>query len=164
MKRGRILGWLLAGSLLLAAAGAAKLPKPESVVQVRVEPAQVKVKAGKTAGFTVVATILEGFHLNSNQPVQEYLIPTRVELVEATGFELERADYPAGEMKSFGFAGGEELSVYEGTVKVPVRLRAKRRATTGVHRLRLAFHFQACNDRICLRPARHEVQLTVRVQ
>jgi hypothetical protein len=157
----RLLGVLGAG-LLLAAAGAAQMVKPETVVEVRVEPARVKLTAGAAAGFTVVAVVLEGFHINSNKPAQEYLIPTRLELIEAAGFELEKVTFPAGELKSFGFAPDEKLSVYEGTVKVRARLRAKS-AAVGAHTLRLVFHYQACNDQICLRPAQREVKLAVNV-
>jgi len=159
----RVLLAVAAGSLLLAAAGVAQMVKPESVVQVRLEPARVELAGGGAADFIMVATIQEGFHINSNKPAQDYLIPTRVELAEAAGFELEKVDYPAGALKSFGFAPDEKLSVYEGTVKVRGRLRAKS-AAAGAHTLRLVFHYQACNDQICLRPAQREVKLTVQVR
>jgi len=151
-------------SLLLASSCAAQMVKPETVVTVRVEPARVELAAGGAAAeFTLVAIIQEGFHINSNKPAQDYLIPTRVELAEAAGFELEKVEFPAGELKSFGFAPDEKLSVYEGTVKVRARLRAKS-AAAGAHSLRLLFHYQACNDQICLRPAQREVKLAVQVR
>lgn len=142
----------------------AQMPKPETVVQVRVEPLEVSVKPGATIAATLLATIKPGFHINSSKPVQEYLIPSRVELLDAPLFVLEKADFPPGEMKAFGFAADEELSVYEGTVRVPLVLRAKRGAAAGDHNLRLAFHYQACNDRFCLRPAQREVGLKVRLR
>jgi len=144
-----------------ALARAQQMPKPEAIVQVRVEPTEVSVKPGATAAATLLATIKEGFHINSNKPVQEYLIPTRVELLEAPPFVLEKADFPLGELKAFGFAPDEKLSVYEGTVRVPLELRPKPGAAAGSHNLRLAFHYQACNDRFCLRPAQREVVLKV---
>ena len=159
----RVLLAVAAGSLLLAAAGAAQMVKPESVVQVRLEPARVELAAGGVAELTLVATIQEGFHINSNKPAQDYLIPTRVELAPAPGFELEKVEFPPGALKSFGFAPDEKLSVYEGTVKMRARLRAKS-AAAGAHTLRLVFHYQACNDQICLRPAQREVKLTVQVR
>lgn len=161
----RILTALFAvgASLLLASSCAAQMVKPETVVAVRVEPARVELAAGAAAEFSLVAIIQEGFHINSNKPAQDYLIPTRVELAAAEGFALEKVEFPAGELKSFGFAPDEKLSVYEGTVKMRGRLRAKS-AAAGAHTLRLRFHYQACNDQICLRPARREVKLTVQVR
>jgi hypothetical protein len=156
--------WLALTLLALAAPLAAQMPRPESVVRVRAEPAQLKGKPGAAVSFSLFATIQDGFHVNSNKPTQDYLIPTRVELLEGSPFELDKVDYPAGEMKSFEFAPGEELSVYEGTIKVPVRLRARTDATAGAHTVKLAFHYQACNDQVCLRPARRELALTVRLE
>lgn len=156
----------LAASLLLAPRQVgAQLPKPQDVVQVRLEPAQVKTRpGGRAAALTVVATIREGFHINSHRPKPDYLIPTQIELLEAPPFVLDKVDYPAGKLKAFGFSSGEKLSVYEGTVKIPLRLRAKPAAPAGSHTLRLVFRYQACNDQICLRPAQREVTLRVRLQ
>lgn len=143
---------------------AAQLPKPEDVVQLRAEPAQVKTKSGRAASFTLLVTIEPGFHINSSKPTEEYLVPARVELLDGSPFALDRVDYPAGQLKSFSFAPDEKLSVYEGTVKFPVKLKAKSGARPGAHSVKLAFHYQACNDQVCLRPARREIQLTVKVE
>lgn len=154
---------LALGLALATAAIAQRLPKPEDVVQVRVEPARVEARADGQATFTLVATIREGFHVNSNQPLQEYLIPTRVELLTTELFALEKVDYPKGELKSFGFSPDEKLSVYDGTLRLPIALRVKD-GGVGTHTVRVAFHYQACNDEICLRPTKRETQLTVRLR
>jgi DsbC/DsbD-like thiol-disulfide interchange protein len=148
-------------ALLVPQCGTAQLPRADTVVQVRVEPASVKAKAGNAATATLVAVIQEGFHINSNQPSESYLIASRVELVEAGPFTLNKIDYPKGELKSFEFAPDEKLSVYEGTVKLPLRLRAKAGTRAGSHTLRLAFHYQACNDEVCLPPAKRETTLKI---
>ncbi|MCH6554446.1 MAG: protein-disulfide reductase DsbD domain-containing protein [Candidatus Acidiferrales bacterium] len=162
---------LALGLALATTATAQRLPKPEDVVQVRVEPARVEARAGGQATFTLVATIREGFHVNSHQPLQEYLIPTRVELLTTELFALEKVDYPKGELKSFGFSPDEKLSVYDGTLRLPIALRVKdgaRNPAAGgagdTHTVRVAFHYQACNDEICLRPTKREAQLTVRLR
>jgi thiol:disulfide interchange protein DsbD len=150
----------VATALLAPQCGTAQFPRAENVVQVRVEPASVKAKAGAPTAATLVAVIQEGFHINSNQPTESYLIATRVELVEPGPFALDKIEYPKGELKSFAFAPDERLSVYEGTLKLPLRLRAKNGAR-GSHTLRLAFHYQACNDSVCLPPAKREASLKI---
>lgn len=164
MKRRLLVTLLTAATLLATPLLWAQLPKPEEIVDVRLEPGHLKARPGGHADFTVVARIREGFHTNSHKPSLDYLIPTRIELLGDAPFTLEKADYPAGELKTFGFAPDEKLSIYEGTVKIPVRLRAQTDAPAGTHTLRLAFHFQACNDQLCLRPAQREVKLTVSLQ
>ena len=155
---------VLVAGLALAGGLAAQMPKPEEVVEVRAEPMRLATKRGGTSAVTLLATVRAGFHINSNKPAEEYLIPTRVELVEGAPFVLTGARFPAGELKSFGFAPEDKLSVYQGTVKVPLKLRAQSDAPAGSYTLKLAFHYQACNDEICLRPARKEVALAVRVE
>ena len=155
---------VLVAGLALGGGLAAQMPKPEEVVEVRAEPMHLATKRGGTSVVTLLATVRVGFHINSNKPAEEYLIPTRVELVEGAPFVLADARFPAGELKSFGFAPDDKLSVYQGTVKVPLKLRAQADAPAGSHTLKLVFHYQACNDTICLRPARKEVALTVRVE
>ena len=152
----------LAAALGLAASLAwAQLPKANTVVQVRVEPAQVKAKPGSAVAVSLVAQVQEGFHINSNQPLSNYLIPSRVELVEAPAFSLEAVEYPKGELRTFDFAPDEKLSVYEGTLKLPMRLKIKRGTPRGSRTVRVAFHYQACNDQLCLPPARREAVLKV---
>ena len=157
---------LLALTAVFLAAGlaGAQMPKPEDVVTVRVEPLAVKGKPGDVLVVTILATVNDGFHVNSNKPTLEYLIPTRVELPALSLFDLERVEYPEGELKAFGFAPDEKLSVYEGVVRVPVRLRVKDGVPAGAHDLRLIFHYQACNDRLCLRPAQHEATVKVKLE
>ena len=160
-----------AAALLLPQCGAAQFPRAEEVVQVRVEPASLKSKAAARPGApwapaaaTFVAVIQQGFHINSNQPSESYLIASRVELLDAGPFTLDKIDYPKGELKTFDFAPDEKLSVYEGTVKLPLRLRAKAGTRAGSHTLRLAFHYQACNDQVCLQPAKREATLKVELE
>ena len=150
-----------AAALLLPQCSSAQFPRADTVVQLRVEPASVKTNAAAPAAATLVAVIQDGFHINSNQPTETYLIASRVELLEAGPFTLDKIDYPKGEFKTFDFAPDEKLSVYEGTVKLPLRLRVKPGTRAGSHTVRLAFHYQACNDQVCLPPAKRETTLKV---
>ena len=165
MKQRTLLALVALASLLLAVCAGAQLPpKPETIVKLQASPTALNLSRAANASVTLLATIQKGFHINSNKPTEEYLIPTRVELSAGAPVEIAGADFPPGELKSFGFAPDEKLSVYEGTVKVSVKLTAKPDAPAGQHTVNLALHYQACNDQLCLRPAKREVALTVRVQ
>ncbi len=142
----------------------AQQPKASTVVQVRVEPAQVKVKRGAAVSVNLIAQVQEGFHINSNQPLSSYLIPSRVELVEAPSFSLDTVEYPKGELKTFDFAPDEKLSVYEGTLKLPLRLRIKRGTPAGSQTVRVTFYYQACNDQLCLPPFKKEATLQIQLE
>ena len=165
MKKRPLLAVVALGSLFLTVCALAQLPpKPETIVKVQASPLRLDLQRGATATVALLATIEKGFHINSSKPNEDYLIPTRIELPAAAPVALTGADFPPGELKSFGFAPDEKLSVYEGTVRVSVKLKAKPEAPAGQHAVSLAFHYQACNDQLCLRPAKREVMLNVRVR
>ncbi|TQV80226.1 DUF255 domain-containing protein [Aliikangiella coralliicola] len=81
----------------------------------------------------------DGWHINSNQPLQNYLIPTKIDIPE--GVEVT---YPEEKRVKLGFQD-EALSVYEGSFEIRLKNRTK-------NRLHLTLPLQACNDRICLLP------------
>lgn len=138
------------------------LPKPEEVVKLRAVPAEFTLRPGGTATLKLVAKIRPGFHINSNKPLQEYLIPTEVFLPEAAAFELVEMNYPQPQLKRFPFAPDEDVAVFTGTLEVALQLRAVR-ADSGRQRLKVALRYQACNDRICLRPAQRSVEVSINV-
>ena len=165
MKKRPLLAVVALGSLLLTVCALAQLPpKPETIVKVFASPLKLDLHRGDTATVVLLATIQKGFHINSSKPNEDYLIPTRIELLADAPVAIASAEFPPGELKSFGFAPDEKLSVYEGTVRVSVKLKAKPEAPAGQHAVSLAFHYQACNDQLCLRPAKREVMLNVRVR
>lgn len=97
---------------------------------------------------TITATIAEGWHVNSNQPTEEFSIKTELTLDPATAELIGAPAYPAGAMKAFQFSGGKELSVYDGTVPIAFRAKLKPGAT----KIGAILRYQACSDTICLPP------------
>ena len=55
-----------------------------------------------------------GYHINSNTPKSEFLIPTALKMDLPTDIILGKIEYPAGEDTSFPFSPDEKLSVYSG--------------------------------------------------
>jgi thiol:disulfide interchange protein DsbD len=106
----------------------------------------------------VTATILDGWHINSNKPLADFSIPTALTFDPATA-ELVRADYPPHELRTFAFSGTDQLAVFEKTIRISFVVKAK----PGVTALKANLHFQACNDKVCLRPddATTEIATTV---
>jgi thiol:disulfide interchange protein DsbD len=98
---------------------------------------------------TVEAQILEGWHVNSHKPTEDYLIPTAVQLSPAEGLTAGEPRYPEGRLVKFSFAD-KPLSVYQDrfAVEVPVTWSGASPSSV-VGRI----DFQACNDKQCLAPA-----------
>ncbi|MBI2214412.1 MAG: thioredoxin family protein [Acidobacteria bacterium] len=113
---------------------------------VEIDAKFLKPVAGRIDGVVTV-TIPETWHVNSYKPKDEFAIPTKVR-VESPAFAIDAIDYPPHVERAFGFAGGQMLAVYEGTVRIPVHGSASAAdgdVTVGVY-------YQACNDTICLPP------------
>ncbi len=97
-------------------------------------------KGGK---LRMLIVLQEGWHINSTQPLQDYLIPTSLVIDDQS---IDAGHFPRAEVKSFGFSD-TPLAVFEGIVPIEVTLPA----TTDGPRVAL-LQIQACNDEICLAP------------
>ena len=106
----------------------------------------------KQVNFTqlyVDLVIPEGWHVNSNQPLQKGLIPTSVSLKGSEkDWEIKQVKYPEPITANLGFQA-EALSLYQGKVRIKVTVNAKTQQT---HLFPLQLDIQACNDKICLPP------------
>ncbi|HYH10184.1 MAG TPA: cytochrome c biogenesis protein CcdA [Thermoanaerobaculia bacterium] len=104
-------------------------------------------RTGDEVEGTVLVTIADGWHVNSNKPTEEFAIATELKLDETTA-ELLAVNYPPDAMKAFEFSGGKEISVFDG--KFPVHFKAKLKA--GATKIGATLRYQACSDRVCLPP------------
>ena len=125
-------------AVLEAEQGEAGLVRHVAGGAVRVE-AQPDARAGQV---TFTLTIKPGWHINAHAPLEDYFIPTSLEVA---GQPLPASAYPAPEIKALGF-NPAPLALYDGTFT----LHAPLPTTDGPARATLTL--QACNDEICLAP------------
>lgn len=107
---------------------------------------------GDSLRLEVTVRIPDRWHINSHAPLDEFSIPTRLE-ISAPGLEFGRPEFPEGYVKHIEILG-TDLSLFQGvfSVQVPV-LRVD--ASVGANALKatqLILHYQACNEAICLPP------------
>ncbi len=136
-------------------------PKPPEMFATPV--GRVSVAAGSAVKVPLKFRLSDGYHINSNVPRSELLIPTVLTLQASSPAVSIRIRYPKGEDVAFEFEPNEKLNVYSGEFIITASLRATRAASPGVHTVRGALKFQACNDRACFPPKTLpvEFQLTV---
>jgi len=139
--------------------------EPDLLAEAKKEPVTAKVFKSPGESFdnkvqlTISLSIDEGWHINSNLPIQDYLIPTRVELNENASWVLEPVVYPQGENIKFAFSP-ESLSVYEGTVDIPITL-TRNDSSNPATSIRLRVSFQPCDDTSCMAPQTIEVPVAI---
>ena len=146
---------------VLAATAAAQPVGPEPVFGVRLLADRTPLVAGATARLAVQLTVEEGWHVNSDEPGDEFSVPTTLEWRLPEGWSLDAVEYPSGRRLSFSFAETpievwEERVVIIAAVGVPA-------AAAGRAELSVTVTAQACNDRQCLPPVPVKAAATVDV-
>ncbi len=124
-----------------------------TVVQVLCAEERIVIGAAEPVAFTLRIVVQEGWHLAAAQAEQDAAF--RVGLVGGTGIAVY-ADYPEGETGLPGTADGDRA--YRGTFDVPVVLE---RSDEWTGTPLLGVTFQACNDSVCLAPARVELDIAL---
>jgi DsbC/DsbD-like thiol-disulfide interchange protein len=114
------------------------------------------VPRGRTFEVAVVAEIQQGFHINANKVLEDYLIPTSVQADWPKGLRLVETVYPPGEMQKFDFSE-KLLNVYDGSVTLRMKVQVAADAPLGAMTVPITLRYQACNDRACLPPVRLSV-------
>lgn len=97
----------------------------------------------------VELVIPDGWHVNSNQPLQKGLIPTAISIQSTdSDWQLEDIRYPQAITAELGFQE-EALSLYQGNVVIEVTVKS---GENSPRVLPLSLGIQACDDRVCLPP------------
>lgn len=124
---------------------------PQAVTVAPVAP--IIVTRAKPATLRVVFRVAEGFHINSNRPNSELLIPTTLQLdAQPKRLLLGKVGYPAGKEFTLPIDPTEKLNVYSGEVTLQVPIKVKPGAAAGTFPLKGELRYQACNDNSCFPP------------
>ena len=148
-------------ALLVPAAVAAQGSSP----QVTVAPINtVVVTRGGKAALDIALQVNRGFHVNSNKPNDELLLPTVVHLNPPQGIMIVNVEYPEGQELALPFMGNQKLSVYSGNFAVSAEVRIPKSAPLGTQRVHGNVKYQACDNRQCYPPREVPVEFDVKVQ
>ena len=146
---------LFAGLFVFAAAAQdeRKPLRPSDVVKPQAYVSLQPVPRGKIFEIAVVIEVHSGFHIQANKVLEEYLIPATVAAELPAGLRLVSTTYPKSLLKKFTFSE-KPMAVYEGKATVRLKLEAQPSAALGPLKIPLVLRFQACNDELCLPPAK----------
>jgi thiol:disulfide interchange protein DsbD len=113
----------------------------------------VTKRSGDQAEGVATVTIPPPWHINSAKPLDSFAIPTVLSFDPATA-QLIDAKYPAHELKSFSFSGGQQIAVYQGTIRIPFTAKVKG------DKIKASLRYQSCNDKVCLPPKTVEAEFS----
>lgn len=149
---------LLCTALIAQEPGGRKAP---SVTMLEIPTAAVT--RGKPNTVELRFRIAPGFHVNSNTPKAEFLIPTKLKMDPPTDIVMGKITYPEGAEMSFPFAPGDKLSVYSGTFSVLVTVRPLAGVLPGRYTIRGQLRYQACDKAACYPPKNLPLDFEVKV-
>lgn len=107
-------------------------------------------REGERTLFSLAVAVDGKWHVNSDKPLQDFLVPTDLHLAEGSGYQLLSVDYPEPRSLKLGFFP-EPLAVFDGNFVISGELRGG----APDEPLRLEINIQACDDETCLPPVTH---------
>lgn len=147
--------------LLLAACWYSSVAQTSPALSVA-PPGQVSVKRGGEAELKLKAQVRAGFHVNSNAPADEFLIPLKLTW-PAGPVEAGPVTYPQPQFEKYAFSA-KPVSVFSGNFDIVTKLKAPASAAPGVVPITGKLRFQACNEKECLPPRTIDVRISVDIQ
>ena len=102
------------------------------------------------------------YHVNSNEPLDEFLIPTALTITPPAGLTVGRIVYPEPIMLDVPFSE-EPMSVFEQEFVIGVVLQVAEDLQPGTYSIKSELAYQACNDKYCLAPTSKNIDSTVKV-
>ncbi len=122
-------------------------------------PAGVQAKVGAVTEVKLQLDLKSGFHVNSNMPSDQYLIP--LELTWNRG-PLEPAEiiFPPPQLEKVSF-WPQPLSLFTGTFDLTTRFKTTPAAAPGSAIVTGKLRYQACDDHECLTPKTIDVAMLV---
>jgi DsbC/DsbD-like thiol-disulfide interchange protein len=121
---------------------------------------QLSIKRGASAPQTIKVVVLPGFHVNSDKPRDEFLIPLKLTWTGGP-LEAKTINYPKPEEIK---VAGQTLVVFTGSFAIQTDFKAPPNAAPGPATVTGKLHYQACNSDMCFRPATVDVRLPVVIE
>lgn len=153
--------WPALWFVLLVTPAVAQYPHAPSVTM-----APVPLVTAQRAAQTIVALnfrVGSGFHVNSNTPKSEFLIPTTLKMDVPTDIVLGKIEYPAGKDLTFPFSPDETLNVYSGDFTINVAVHPLHSVVPGKYVMHGVLRYQACDNAQCFPPKNLPVSFDVKV-
>jgi hypothetical protein len=125
-------------------------------------PQKVTAKRNQVVEARVSFQLPNGYHVNSNTPNEDYLIPLRLKWGEGPLVAVEVL-YPKPEQKSYSFST-KPVSVFTGSFQIVTKFKVAANASAGPGIVAGKVHYQACSDDTCYRPATLEIPLTYEIR
>ncbi len=152
-----VLALILAGTV--SARAQMDIPKP---VHVEILPTVDAYPVGGSYSILIHVTVDDPWHINSDEPLEDFLVPSTVSLELPEGMSAGKLNFPEGHLRDFDFSE-TELSVFEQEFSILGTITVSNAVEPRMYTLKGYLEYQACNDVLCLPPQPGEFELEMKV-
>lgn len=121
-----------------------------------------KAQRGKIIQAAIVMDIPGGYHVNSNRPLEKFLVATQLTIDAPKEIRVGPVAYPRARLQNFQFSK-DKLSVYEGRAVLRFTVTVPANFNSSSMELKAKLKYQSCSDSLCFPPQSREVKLEVPV-
>ncbi len=127
------------------------------------EPQKVVGKRNAAVQAKIPVVVKDGYHVNSNTPSEDYLIPLKLTWTGTGALEGGAVTYPKPGSEKYEFTE-KPLSVYTGTFELLANFKVAANAAAGPGAVSGKLKYQACSSKACYPPKTVDVTVTYLVQ
>jgi len=111
----------------------------------------------------IPVTVRTGYHVNSNTPSDDYLIPLKLTWTSTGALEGGTVTYPKPTLEKYEFSE-KPLSVFTGNFELVANFKVSANAPAGPGMAVGKLRYQACSNKACYPPKTIEVTAPYQVQ
>jgi len=143
--------------MILMSLWGARLAAQETILAITPILETNGVKAGQAARVALQVRFFDNWHINSNQPLDEFVIPTEIRPDPNRNLKVSAVLFPAHTLKRFAFSD-DQLAVFEKQITICMELQIDKRVKSPLQ-LAGRLYYQACDDLRCLAPQETAFQI-----
>jgi thiol:disulfide interchange protein len=119
------------------------------------------LQPGQQAVIAVVLDVADGYHAQSNQPLDEFLIPLTVMAAGNETVQMYVPVYPEPVIHDYPVLG--RVSVFEGRTIIYLPIEVKPDASPGPITIAGQISYQICDDKVCFPPEMKEWRVETQI-
>ena len=127
------------------------------------EPQRVAGKRNAAVQSKITCSVQAGYHVNSNTPAEDYLIPLKLTWTVTGALEPGPVIYPTPRTEKYEFSD-KPLSVLTGRFDLTANFMVAANAPAGPGIATGKLRYQACNDRACYPPKTIDIAIPYRIE
>ncbi|MEA3499520.1 MAG: protein-disulfide reductase DsbD [Candidatus Marinimicrobia bacterium] len=136
---------------------------PAKIVNLNADMKDKYIEKGKDFTILLEMNIEKGWHINSNKPLDEFVIPTEVKLKTINGIDIKTIKYPEPNIVDLESLGGK-TSTFKGKTIIKINGIIDGEYRYEKVEFNIDVTYQGCNDAMCLAPITKTISLITNVK